>query len=151
MGNCICAANNKVMSQETEDDSRAPSAGETKGAASAALIKPPEEDRVERKKIKVEKKVRFKLEDDQEEGRDPGKGGVRRVRVVVTKEELRQILRHARGSHHSSSSSSSGSSLEELMVALRSRGEERIGDGLGGKGDTSWRPGLESIPEHRRR
>ncbi|KAI4331048.1 hypothetical protein MLD38_029276 [Melastoma candidum] len=155
MGNCI--ANNRVVSREAEDeDPRAPFTKETKGADLAFTQGGGgggQGGSVAKKK-KMEKRVSFKLEDDgDKEGVAGGekrgdlgnrKGVTRRVKVVVTKEELRRILEYA---ERSSSPDSSSSGLEELIMSLRS---SRSGGRVCSNGDgNALSPGLECIPQHR--
>lgn len=90
-----------------------------------------------------EKRVRFRLDDrardkcGAREDKD-GLDGVVRIRVVMTKEELKRIL-------------SGSDRYDDLLSALRLRSRSVVisygsGDdnGIGGN---CWRPALESIPE----
>ncbi|KAJ9176905.1 hypothetical protein P3X46_012169 [Hevea brasiliensis] len=85
------------------------------------------------------KMVRFKLrdEDKKDNGGGCGGGGGMRIRVVVTKEELKQILSHKNKDFKFSS-------MEQLARVVRLR-EMRIHEAEGING--SWKPALESIPE----
>jgi hypothetical protein len=91
---------------------------------------------------KKKKMVRFKLqEDDSTVGRgrsddhgDSGSGVVR-IRVVVTLEELKQLL--------DCKDSFKQSSVEQLVSAMKLRGRRVSADQV----DDGWRPALESIPE----
>jgi len=92
---------------------------------------------------KKKKMVRFKLqEDDSTVGRgrsddrgDSGSTGVVRIRVVVTLEELKQLL--------DCKDSFKQSSVEQLVSAMKLRGRRVSADQV----DDGWRPALESIPE----
>lgn len=93
--------------------------------------------------MKEKKVVRFSVEgEDKEEKRK----GVVRIRLVVTKEELRQIL---------NGESSAYSSSEELMSAIklgsRSRrirmDDQPFSSSDGDIKSRKWKPALESIPE----
>jgi hypothetical protein len=96
-----------------------------------------------KKKKKKKKMVRFKLqEDDSTVGRgrsddrgDSGSTGVVRIRVVVTLEELKQLL--------DCKDSFKQSSVEQLVSAMKLRGRRVSADQV----DDGWRPALESIPE----
>nr|GMC70570.1 ABC transporter F family member 4 [Ipomoea batatas]GME14465.1 ABC transporter F family member 4 [Ipomoea batatas] len=89
--------------------------------------------------------VRFRV-DDEEERR---KLGVVRIRLVVTREELRQIL-------NGEESGPGYSSSEELLAAIKlgsrrsSRkrmDDQRFPSSDGDMKSRKWRPALESIPE----
>lgn len=96
----------------------------------------------------AEKTVRFRV-DDEEERR---KLGVVRIRLVVTREELRQIL-------NGEESGPGYSSSEELLAAIKlgsrrrttsSRirmDDQRFSSSDGDMKSRKWRPALESIPE----
>ncbi|KAB2610630.1 hypothetical protein D8674_018662 [Pyrus ussuriensis x Pyrus communis] len=143
MGNYL-RSNNKIPSQDYEKHETAKEF-ETLEATKTAIALP--------SKLKQEKKsVRFNLQEDQEIGRrrgnipdDSNSGGAVRISLVVTREELKQLLNYKKDSNHSS--------LEELMSALKSRGT-RVSEINGTSGDdksissgSCWRPTLESIPE----
>lgn len=82
-----------------------------------------------------------KVPPKREGGEDPmarTKSGAVRIRVLVTQQELKQLINN-----------NGGSSLEELLCALRLR--SRCSVSLEGwkedNGNGNWRPDLESIPE----
>ncbi|OWM79824.1 uncharacterized protein LOC116204391 [Punica granatum] len=87
---------------------------------------------------KEKKRVTFQEDDRVQDGHKDGRNEpIVRIRVVVTKEELKQLL------------SDSGRSEELLVRALRLRSISRsIVVSSGGTRD-EWRPALESIPEDR--
>jgi hypothetical protein len=94
------------------------------------------------KKKKKKKMVRFKLQEDDStvgRGRSDDRGdsgsGVVRIRVVVTLEELKQLL--------DCKDSFKQSSVEQLVSAMKLRGRRVSADQV----DDGWRPALESIPE----
>ncbi|TQD87080.1 hypothetical protein C1H46_027355 [Malus baccata] len=124
MGNCL-KSNNKISSQDYEKHETAKEI-ETLEATKTAMPLP--------SKLKHEKKsVRFNLQDDQEIGRcrgnisdDSKSGGAVRIRLVVTREELKQLLNYKKDSNHSS--------LEELLSSLKSRGT-RVSEINGTSGD----------------
>ncbi|KAL3754480.1 hypothetical protein ACJRO7_001679 [Eucalyptus globulus] len=138
MGNCLVS--NKVIARDHEDE------------ISQSKLEPA--IRVhggKNKNEKMKKSVSFKLKDNVDEVvRDnrphigeSSKSGVLRVRVLVTKEELKQILKNTQDRKFSS--------VEQLLSAskLRNRSisEVRIGDrGFDGN---NRRLHLESIPEGR--
>ncbi|CAI0460484.1 unnamed protein product [Linum tenue] len=124
MGNCITAHHNsnKIASLSPQDD----------------------ETTEKKQKQKQKKSVRFVKrgdDDDEERGEDGGKrsptAAAVRIRVLVTKNELREILKRHREELRSSS-------LEELVRAVKGR---RMEDGGGNCEDGVWRPALETIPE----
>lgn len=84
------------------------------------------------------KLVKFKLreEDKKENG---STGGGMRIRVVVTKEELKQILSQR-------NKDLKLSCVEQLAKAVRLREMMRIHEAVGSS-NGSWKPALESIPE----
>lgn len=89
------------------------------------------------------KMVRFKQCEESnvdKNGRRESKGGAVRIRVVVTKEELKQILNYGKDSKYPS--------VENLVSAMRLR-DRRIHDvgTIDGGINSSWKPDLESIPE----
>ncbi|KAL2331835.1 hypothetical protein Fmac_019416 [Flemingia macrophylla] len=92
----------------------------------------------------MKRKVRFDLQNNR--GSDGGSrsGSLRlRIRVVVSKEELKRMLRNI------NESDTQHTSLEQLLsdMVLRDKRVSQIGK-YGGS-INSWRPALESIPEDR--
>ncbi|XVF85663.1 hypothetical protein PTKIN_Ptkin17bG0134400 [Pterospermum kingtungense] len=135
MGNCL-TSNNKIQAENDQDEAIKETGKVITGLEGAAEVA----DGVMTKKKKKQKKkiVRFKL--DEENYVDGGKqgetkNGVVRIRVVVSQEELRQIL--------SSRKDLKQSSMEELVRVMKLRGTRVSEDGFHG----AWRPALESIPE----
>ncbi|KAL4360928.1 hypothetical protein GQ457_04G010470 [Hibiscus cannabinus] len=147
MGNCFTS--NKIASQNDQDNPQSCSneahefiketgnitVSNKEGAAR-------ESDGVKKKKKKV---VRFKL--NEENGDDDGSGkhgesrnGVVRIRLVVTQEELKQIIL-------SSGKDLKQPSMEELVRVMRLRGVRVSEGGRTSDDDGGWRPALESIPE----
>ncbi|KAI6697512.1 hypothetical protein NL676_017631 [Syzygium grande] len=138
MGNCLVS--NKVIAQDIADE-----------VLQSKLEPAIRVDGGKNKNEKIKKSVSFKLKEDGDEvvrenrprHGDYRESGVLRVRVLVTKEELRQILKHTQDHKFSS--------VEQLLNALqlrnRSISEVRIGDrGFDGN---NQRLRLESIPEGR--
>ncbi|CAL1393774.1 unnamed protein product [Linum trigynum] len=163
MGNCITVHHNsnKIASLSPQDDDnseqlelaqklmkikrrKTTSAAPTRFSAVAT-----------EKKQKQKKSVRFvkRGDDDEEERGEDGRKrspttAAVRIRVLVTKNELREILKQHREELRSSS-------LEELVRAVKlreyrgrfgSKGR-RMEDGGGNCEDGVWRPALETIPE----
>ncbi|KAL5573325.1 hypothetical protein UlMin_022922 [Ulmus minor] len=134
MGNCVITSNNKVLAEENGDDpkqepSREEEPSTLKGSNGG----------------NKKKTVRFKLKDQDEEisgGRD-SKSRVVRIKLVVTQEELKQLLDHKDGSRHTG--------VEELLNVVKLRGRRVLEVNQSGFGSEifngSWRPALESIPE----
>lgn len=69
-----------------------------------------------------------------------------RIKVVVTREELEQIMNSNKGDNYLKESS-----VEKLVAAMKLRGtriyEVGTDDNNYGRSSSSWRPALESIPE----
>uniref|UniRef100_A0A5B7A6T3 Uncharacterized protein n=1 Tax=Davidia involucrata TaxID=16924 RepID=A0A5B7A6T3_DAVIN len=135
MGNCITT--NIIVDQNEKEEPRreAESIKETRSVTSSELgsARPANGGK--------KKMVRFKLCKEDGVGREShgdSKSGVVRIRVVVTRRELNQILNNE----------SNYSSVEQLLSAMKLRSRKvsqvRINDG-GMNGN--WRPALESIPE----
>lgn len=136
MGNCF--ANNKILAQDHE--SYIETKVEQMKTSSSSKLETP------RKKQCIEKKVRFKIEND-DEGVLGSNGNCRsgtvRIRVVMTQEELKKMLSCKEDSQHTS--------LEQLLGAMKMRGGQisKVGSEYDDGGINSWRPALESIPEDR--
>lgn len=140
MGNCLIS-NNKVSAQDHEKHE-----SDNEAQATQHTITP-----IMSSKKKKKKTVRFKLQEDEDDsgraiknGRhDESKSGVVRIRLVVTQEELKQLLNYKKDSV------SNSSSVEQLLSSLKSRSGRRVSaDQIGtSTTDESWRPILESIPE----
>ncbi|KAK8529117.1 hypothetical protein V6N13_102048 [Hibiscus sabdariffa] len=155
MGNCFTS--NKIASQNVHDNPNEAhefikemgnvTVSNKEGAAE-------ESDGVNKKKKKKRKRkvVRFKL--NEENGVDDGSGkhgesrnGVVRIRLVVTQEELKQIIL-------SSGKDLKQPSMEQLVKVMKLRGV-RVSEGGRTSNDDDddggfhggWRPALESIPE----
>ncbi|XP_020234182.1 uncharacterized protein LOC109814224 [Cajanus cajan] len=142
MGNCL--RSNKISAQDHGENY------ETTPSKVEKIIKVPPSSKLEAPRVDqssiMKKKVRFNIieNDGSYEGgeRGSGKGNCRsvRIRVVMTQEELKRMLRCKDEAHHTS--------LEELLDAVRLRGG-RISE-VGECGDErmdSWKPSLDSIPE----
>ncbi|KAF5726448.1 hypothetical protein HS088_TW22G00126 [Tripterygium wilfordii] len=132
MGNCFTS--NKIQVQEETIDPQV-----LQGSRSEI------KKNVEGENIKKKKMVRFKLQEQgscvDEGGHGQSKDGAVRIRVLLTKEELKQILNCKQGFKDSS--------LEQFLNVMKLRKrigilEARRSDG-GFNGN--WRPTLESIPE----
>lgn len=102
-----------------------------------------EKDDLEPVKLWEEDKVSSSEEEESERSRE-GDSKVVRIKVVVTKEELRQILGHKKGIN----------SIQHLVHVLKHSGrnisrayEEDIKEEEE-LSDENWRPTLESIPEN---
>ncbi|KFK39484.1 hypothetical protein AALP_AA3G250200 [Arabis alpina] len=97
-----------------------------------------------RVKLWEEDKVSSSEEGEESERSMEGDSKVVRIKVLVTKEELRQILGHKKGIN----------SIQHLLHVLKDSGrnisrvyEEDIQEEEE-LSDENWRPTLESIPEH---
>lgn len=142
MGNCL-TSNNKILAENDEEEG-------TQGRCQAEAMKATNLGGAEIKKKKVKKVVRFKLDEENNNGDrgneldDQSKNGVVRIRVVVSQEELKQIL--------SSRKDLKQSSMEQLVRIMKSRVSEAAGRRRSGNDNDdgfhgAWRPELESIPE----
>lgn len=138
MGNCLIS-NNKVSAQDHDKHE-----SDKEAEAIQHTITPIMSSK--------KKTVRFKLQEDEDDSSrvikngthdDESNSGVVRIRLVVTQQELKQLL------NYKNDSVSNRSSVEQLLSALKSRSGRRISaDQIGtSTTDESWRPVLESIPE----
>ncbi|MED6122162.1 hypothetical protein PIB30_037241 [Stylosanthes scabra] len=131
-----CMRNSKVSAEDTDEKNEP-----VKKRCSSS--KPAQREESMKKKKKV-KKVRFEISDDRGESRSDGDcaSGTRRIRLVVTKEELRRMVMEKDAEQYAS--------LEQLLKDMKMR-EKRKSEVEEEHDDggimNSWRPGLESIPE----
>ncbi|KAF9688293.1 hypothetical protein SADUNF_Sadunf02G0182500 [Salix dunnii] len=149
MGNCL--ASSKIVSQNAklEQQSEEDEVLIKQAATSLASSRRESPKQAERGKAKM---VRLGLDEGVKFGKDgemgetttsKGGGTAVRIRVVVTREELKQILNFRKNIKNSS--------VEEIIGALRLR--ERRVDQVGTSSDrgvilsSSWKPVLDSIPE----
>lgn len=91
----------------------------------------------------MKKKARFKIHDDRGARGSHGNStsGTRRIRLVVTKEELKMMVSYKNDAQHTS--------LAQLLSYMKLR-EKRLSEAEEHDGAmNSWRPALESIPEDR--
>nr|GLL23006.1 uncharacterized protein LOC107759557 [Ipomoea trifida] len=87
--------------------------------------------------------VRFRV-DDEEERR---KLGVVRIRLVVTREELRQILNGEDSGYSSSEELLAAIKLGSRRSSRKRMDDQRFSSSDGDMKSRKWRPALESIPE----
>ncbi|KAF8043063.1 hypothetical protein BT93_A1417 [Corymbia citriodora subsp. variegata] len=139
MGNC--SVSNKVIARDLEDE------------VSQSELEPA--IRVDggnnNRNEKTKKSVSFQLKEDDNDAvrdnrpciSDSCESGVLRVRVLVTKEELKQMLKHTQDHKFSS--------VEQLLRALklRNRSISQVRMGNRGFDGNNQRLHLESIPEGR--
>ncbi|XP_038999432.1 uncharacterized protein LOC120124958 [Hibiscus syriacus] len=141
MGNCFTI--NKIVSQNGQDKANEAvkeMENTTVSNMEEAADERSESDGVNMKKMMKKKKmVRFKLNDDGSGEQGESKNGVVRIRLVVTQEELKQIIL-------SSGKDLMQPSMEQLTRVLKLRGVRVSGDD-GDEFHGGWRPALESIPE----
>ncbi|KAL2328348.1 hypothetical protein Fmac_021775 [Flemingia macrophylla] len=144
MGNCL--RNNKVSAQDHDHDHDHENYYETPAKVEKIMKVPSaaSSKRVEEISMKKKKKmVRLKMENDGacEGGGGDGNCTSVRIRVVMSKEELKRMLRCCKDEAHHTS-------LEQLLDAVRLRGGRvsEVGE-ADHKGITSWKPSLDSIPE----
>ncbi|KAJ4851235.1 hypothetical protein Tsubulata_022290 [Turnera subulata] len=142
MGNCFTSSN-KNASGNALQQSLATKMGDHRSANAITNIEP--SNHVEGVKRKI---VRVKVgeEGDIEKGgfgEAANQAGVR-IRIVVTRKELKQIL------SHNSNDLIKHSSVEQLVRAMKLRERRVHAAKTAGDGDISagnWRPALASIPE----
>ncbi|PON68729.1 hypothetical protein PanWU01x14_093360 [Parasponia andersonii] len=152
MGNCL-RKNNKILGEDV-DEQESPRklaeqavALEQNTSTSTSHSKPEDLKDAEKKN-----RVRFKLQDLEEKrtiggGRglnDPhgdSKSGVVRIRLVVTQEELKQILNYKKNND------SKFSSVEQLLNEIKLRGSSSVFEVENKSDRGSWSPALETIPE----
>lgn len=156
MGNCL-RSNNKLLGEDiNEQESRREFAQavvlkQTRAISSSTTTSSPSKLE-DLKECKKKNKVRFRLQEDEQEDiigggggglNDPlgdSKNGVVRIRLVVTQEELKQILNYKKNKD--------SSSVQQLLSEIRLRGRTSVLE-VESKSDHhgSWSPALESIPE----
>ena len=116
MGNCL--RRNRISSAQ-EHEAKAVEEMKMKMKLSAKTKSEPAPRRKESNKFKA---------------KENGRSGAIRIKVVVTREELKRILSYEKDSQKTT--------LEQLLSAMKLRGRGEY------EGDTNtWRPSLESIPE----
>lgn len=139
MGNCL--RKNQVSSAQDEGEEvervekinvKAPSSLPNK------VVKARRED-------SMKKKVRFKVQDGR--GGNSSTSGAMRIRLVVTKEELKRVL----SNNKNENGADQHISLEQLLsdMRLREKSVSKIEESDHGSLNSCWRPALESIPEDR--
>ncbi|XP_058734876.1 uncharacterized protein LOC131606751 [Vicia villosa] len=131
MGNCI--TNNKILAQDDHESYNNQVKVEKMKTCSSLKFEP------KPRKEKKNKKVRFEIQNDEEvDRRSDGNNSrnVRRIRVVMTQEELKKML--------SCKDEYENTTLEQLLGVMRLRGGKICKHDLG---VDSWKPALESIPE----
>ncbi|KAL7237081.1 hypothetical protein ACSBR1_020202 [Camellia fascicularis] len=84
-------------------------------------------------------------------GSDGGEDGVVRMKIVVKKQDLKQMLEVIRGGKNTGGTSTSVSPtpslcLEQRLNLMRRRHQWRVSQAKGSR-RSSWRPALQSIPE----
>ncbi|KAG4981147.1 hypothetical protein JHK82_034395 [Glycine max] len=89
----------------------------------------------------MKKKVRLKTEDGEGSHHGDSASGPVRIRLVVTKEELKRMLRNR------NENDPQHTSLEQLLSDMVLRDKRVFEVEKYGGSVNSWRPGLESIPE----
>ncbi|XP_027348559.1 uncharacterized protein LOC113860106 [Abrus precatorius] len=139
MGNCL--RNNKISSQDHDsyEASVIEARDELRKTCPLSKLETP-------RKEQSMKKVRFKLQNDIDEGDRGSHGDSRsgsvRIRLVMTQEELKRMLSCKDDAKHTT--------LEQLLGAVKLRGGRisGVGEHEHDGGINSWRPALESIPEN---
>ncbi|XP_057457593.1 uncharacterized protein LOC130748390 [Lotus japonicus] len=129
MGNCV--RKNQISAAQDENEEGTKVEQIMKASSSSPKL--------EKARRKESKKVRFNVQ-DQDHRRCKGSGNMR-IKLVVTKEELKRMLRNENGND------APQTSLAQLLsdMKLREKSVSKIEENDGGL--NSWRPALESIPE----
>lgn len=125
---------NQISSSKDENEKVSKRVEKMKTLSSTKLEKAKRENN-------MKKKVRFKIQDGK--GSDGNStSGFMRIRLVVSKEELKRVL-----SNKNVENAAKNTSLMELLndMKLREKSVSKIEEIDGGL--NSWRPGLDSIPE----
>ncbi|XP_058765527.1 uncharacterized protein LOC131639024 [Vicia villosa] len=133
MGNCF--TNNKILAQEDHESYNDQAKVKKMKTSSSTKFEP------QPRKEKKNKRVRFEIQNDEQvDRRSDGNNSrnVRRIRVVMTQEELKKML--------SCKDEYENTTLEQLLGVMRLRGGKICKHDLG---VDSWKPALESIPEDR--
>lgn len=121
MWNC-CLRNNQVSAQDEKEEGK-------------------KVEKIKTLSCGMKKKVRFKIQDCEGSTHGDSRSGRVRIRLVVSKEELKRMLRNK------NENDAQHTSLEQLLSDMILR-EKRVSEiGKFGGSINSWRPDLESIPE----
>ncbi|KAK7257538.1 hypothetical protein RIF29_31579 [Crotalaria pallida] len=151
MGNCL--RNNKLSSSQDHENYEsqvAPSSVDVKvdekikASSSLSKLEAPEQ---KEQGMKKKKKVRFNIQNDDDDDRGSCHGnsrssGVVRIKVVMTQKELKRMLLSCKKDEQHTTTS-----LEQLLSVVKLRGG-RISEVCEFNGGmNSWRPALQSIPE----
>ncbi|XP_015881109.1 uncharacterized protein LOC107417068 [Ziziphus jujuba] len=165
MGNCLVRSSNRVLAEDDDDVLHLHPHRKEEEKAHDVKVK----EAAKRRK----KTVSFRLHEEEEEededeihengggvkenpnNNDNGKGdpksGVVRIKVVLTRQELKQLVMGSEMPKDNNNNSQPHiSCVEELLNVIKSRGRmvSEIKEGRPGiKNDGSWRPSLESIAE----
>ncbi|KAJ1389237.1 hypothetical protein SESBI_38449 [Sesbania bispinosa] len=127
MGNCL--RKNQILAQDEDEEGKRDE--KIKGTSLSKLEKA-------RREGIMKKKVRFKVEDHS----SSSSGGMR-IRLVVTKGELKRVLRNKNIGNNDAQHTSLAQLLSEMR--LREKRVSTIEENY--ESLNSWRPALESIPE----
>ncbi|KAJ1418158.1 hypothetical protein SESBI_16117 [Sesbania bispinosa] len=126
MGNCL---KNQILAQDEDEEGKREE--QIKGTSLSKLEKARREDI-------MKKNVRFKVEDHSNSS-----SGAMRIRLVVTKGELKRVLRNKNIGNNDAQHTSLAQLLSEMR--LREKRVSKIEEN--DESLNSWRPALESIPE----
>ncbi|CAJ1979048.1 unnamed protein product [Sphenostylis stenocarpa] len=143
MGNCL--RNNKISAQDHENYDAPVAEAKVQKVKALPMLSKLELPRLEQS---MKKKVKFMVQNggtcEGERGCDGNycRSGSVRIRVVMTQEELKRILR-------CKDEAQQQTSLEQLLHAVKLRGGRisEVGGEYDDEGMNSWKPSLDSIPE----
>ncbi|XP_031278637.1 uncharacterized protein LOC116137088 [Pistacia vera] len=135
MGNCLIR-DNKALARNAGDESQR-EVEETIGTFTAT-----DESEAKSKFDGGKSMVRLRVRRESRIVDVEPKGEVLRIKVVVTQEELKQILNYNKDFKYSS--------VEQLVTAMKLRRQSICEVGTNNdRMNNNWRPALESIPEDR--
>ncbi|XP_011048784.1 PREDICTED: uncharacterized protein LOC105142721 isoform X2 [Populus euphratica] len=150
MGNCLTSSKivsqNAKLEQQSEADQELMIEETTTSLASSKIERPKHGGKARMVRLGLDEEVNVGKDGEMGETTTSKGGGAVRIRVLVTREELKQILDFRKNINYSS--------VEQMIGALRLR--ERSTDQVGASSDggvimssSSWKPVLGSIPEER--
>ncbi|KAF3443689.1 hypothetical protein FNV43_RR13379 [Rhamnella rubrinervis] len=157
MGNCL--RSNKVLAEDHADalmpkEEEAVKEETRQAICSTSTSSSSPSKQESKKEGKKKKVVRFRLHEDEEEKEENkeninqnissgySNSGAVRIKLVLTRQELKQVVDFMNGSDLDDHSSS----VQQFFSVIKSRGQ-RVSEAREGLDNGSWRPVLESIAE----
>ncbi|XP_061336612.1 uncharacterized protein LOC133283727 [Gastrolobium bilobum] len=132
-----CLRNNQISAQDQDHDNEGKKVEKIKTSSSSSKLE------TARREDSMKKKVRFKIQDDRggEGSASNSTSDPVRIRLVVTKEELKRMLSYK--NVNDAQLTSLGQLLSDMKLREKTLSQIEENDGS----INSWRPALESIPE----